>query len=91
MQEVRRRMTIPSDALYSDPVDQFDRRWHDRSYHREIVRAQLRALVWIGGVTIGELLDDRCRSSRFGARCERAARHEGAHAAAAGQVQWGGM
>ena len=83
-------MTIPADALAHDPVDQLDRRWHDRSYHREVVRAQLRALPWRDGVTIGELLDDRCRSSRFGSRCERRARHSGAHASEAGEVQWGG-
>lgn len=84
-------MTIPADALAHDPVDQLDRRWHDRSYHREVVRAQLRDLEWRDGVTIGTLLDRRCRSSRFGQRCEREERHAGAHASEAGQVQWGGV
>ncbi len=83
-------MPIPAAAFASDQVDQLDRRWHDRSYHREVVRAQLRGVEWRDGVTIGELLDDRCRSSRFGSRCERQARHDGAHASEAGEVQWGG-
>jgi len=83
-------VTIPADALFHDPVDQFDRRWTDRSYHRELVRAQLRSVPWRGGVTIGELLDRRCRSSRIGSRCEREAGHHGAHLGASGDMQWGG-
>lgn len=81
---------IPADALYDDPVDSFDRRWHDRSYHREVVRAQLRPLVWKAGVTIGELLERRCRSSRIGERCEREHGHPGAHLGGGGVLQWGG-
>lgn len=83
-------MTIPADALARDPVDQFDRRWHDRSYHRAVVRAALSPVPWKDGETIGDLLDDRCRSSRVGHRCERRDRHIGAHAADGGDMQWGG-
>lgn len=83
-------MTIPAELLAHDPVDQFDRRWTDRGYHRTLVREQLAPLEWRDGATIGELLDDRCRSSRHGHRCERKARHEGAHHADAGEMQWGG-
>lgn len=81
-------MTIPADALAHDPVDQLDRRWHDRSYHREVVRAQLRDLEWRDGVTIGELLDNRCRSSRFGQRCERERGHVGCHVCASAEMEW---
>lgn len=81
---------IPPDALARDPVDQFDRRWHDRAYHRGVVRAALSPLPWKDGLTVGDLLDRRCRSSRTGQRCEREERHAGAHAAEGGEVQWGG-
>lgn len=83
-------MTIPSHLLAHDPVDQFDRRWHDRDYHRAVVREQLSPLVWKDGETIGDLLDRRCRSSRVGHRCERKDKHEGAHASDGGDMQWGG-
>lgn len=84
-------MTLPDHLLASDPVDQFDRRWHDRSYHREVVRAALRDVPWKGGETIGELLSDRCRSSRLGHRCERKSGHLGqAHLADNGGLEWGG-
>lgn len=84
-------MTIPADLLASDPVDQFDRRWHDRSYHREVVRAALRDVAWKDGSTIGELLSDRCRSSRLGQRCERK-RHgsDQSHLAENGNLEWSG-
>lgn len=81
---------IPADLLASDPVDQFDRRWNDRSYHREVVRAALRDVAWKDGVTIGDLLDRRCRSSRVGSRCERELGHHGAHNGDGGELQWGG-
>lgn len=83
-------MTIPPDLLASDPVDQFDRRWNDRSYHRAVVRAALGPVPWKDGLTIGDLLDRRCRSSRTGSRCEREAGHHGAHLGDGGQMQWGG-
>lgn len=83
-------MTIPPDLLFSDPVDQFDRRWHDRSYHREVVRAALRDVPWKDGATIGDLLDRRCRSSRTGNRCERETGHHGAHKGDGGEMVWGG-
>ncbi len=76
--------------LANDPVDQFDRRWTDRGYHRASVREQLAPLPWKDGVTIGELLDERCRSSRFGHRCERKRRHDGSHWSDGGDMQWGG-
>jgi hypothetical protein len=83
-------MVILSSLLAHDPVDQFDRRWHDRGYHRGYVREQLSAIEWKDGETIGELLDERCRSSRVGHRCERKSGHAGAHNADGGDMQWGG-
>lgn len=81
---------IPSELLARDPVDQFDRRWTDRGYHRASVREQLAPVPWKDGVTIGELLDRRCRSSRYGMRCERELNHIGVHNADSGVLQWGG-
>jgi hypothetical protein len=81
---------IPSLLLAHDPVDQFDRRWTDRGYHRAYVREQLSALEWKDGETIGELLDERCRSSRVGHRCERKSGHAGAHNSDGGDMPWGG-
>lgn len=83
-------MTIPAELLAHDPVDQFDRRWHDRGYHRASVREQLAPLPWKDGNTIGDLLDERCRSSRVGHQCERKQGHDGAHNADGGDMQWGG-
>lgn len=81
---------IPPDALARDPVDQFDRRWHDRGYHRALVRAALGPVPWGDeGMTIGELLDHRCRSSRLGERCERKSGHRGQHHRC-GELEWGG-
>ena len=82
---------ILSPLLAHDPVDQFDRRWHDRGYHRAYVREQLSGLEWKDGETIGDLLDDRCRSSRFGHRCEHKSGHVGMpHQSDGGDMQWGG-
>lgn len=83
-------MTIPPELLARDPVDQFDRRWTDRAYHRASVREQLGPLPWKDGVTIGDLLDRRCRSSRTGYQCERELGHGGAHNGDRGDMQWGG-
>lgn len=81
---------IPSELLAHDPVDQFDRRWTDRGYHRASVREQLSGVEWRDGLTIGTLLDQRCPSRRTGSQCERERGHSGAHVGEGGDMQWGG-
>lgn len=71
-----------------DPILQFDHQQGDRGRVRYLVSQALACVPWNGELTIGELKDSRCLSSKVGNRCERIKGHHGPHHS--GDWSWAG-